>query len=56
MLTAQNENYRNYIVKYNQYVYGPVAYQSDITFQIINDLYGVIYISAEQQPDIKENR
>lgn len=55
MLPAQNENYRNYIVKYNQNVYGPVAYQSDITFQIINDLYGVIYISAEQQPDIMVN-
>ena len=55
MLPAQSEDYRNYIVRYNQNVYGPVTYQSDITFQIINDLYGVIYISAEQQPDIVIN-
>lgn len=55
MIPAQSEEYRNYIVRYNQNIYGPIVYQSDITFQIINDLYGIIYIPAEQQPEIQIN-
>lgn len=52
LLPAQNESYKNFIVRYNQNAYGPIVYQSDITFQIINDLYGVLYIPSEQQPEI----
>ncbi len=55
MIPAQSEEYRNYIVRYNQNIYGPIVYQSDITFQIINDLYGIIYIPSEQQPEIQIN-
>lgn len=55
VIPAQSEEYRNYIVRYNQNIYGPIVYQSDITFQIINDLYGIIYIPAEQQPEIQIN-
>lgn len=52
---AQNEDYRNYIVKYNQNVSGKIDYVSDISFQIINDLYAVLYVPAQQQPDIVIN-
>ena len=55
LIPAQSEEYRNYIVRYNQNIYGPIVYQSDITFQIINDLYGIIYIPAEQQSEIQIN-
>ena len=55
VIPAQSEEYRNYIVRYNQNIYGPIVYQSDITFQIINDLYGIIYIPAEQQSEIQIN-
>lgn len=53
MVPAQSEDYKNFIVRYNQNIYGPVVYQSDITFQIVNDLYGIIYVPAEQQRDIQ---
>lgn len=55
MVPAQSEEYQNFIVRYNQNVYGPIMYQSDITFQIINDLYGVIYIPAQQQIELQVN-
>ena len=54
-IPAQNEDYRNYIVKYNRNISGEVSYVSDISFQIINDLYAVLYVSAQQQPDILLN-
>lgn len=55
LVPAQSEDYKNFIVRYNQNIYGPVVYQSDITFQMINDLYGVIYIPTEQQPELHIN-
>lgn len=54
-IPAQNEDYRNYIVKYNRNISGEVSYVSDISFQIINDLYAVLYVPAQQQPDIVLN-
>ena len=51
---AQNEAYQSYIVRYNQNVHGTVEYESDATFQIVNELFGIIYIPAgkEQEPEL----
>ena len=40
---AQDQNYRNYIVRYSQNIYGSTDYESDRTFQIINERFGIIY-------------
>ena len=45
---AQDQNYRNYIVRYSQNIYGSTDYESDRTFQIINERFGIIYTPAEQ--------
>ena len=46
--TAQDQNYRNYIVRYSQNIYGSADYESDRTFQIINERFGIIYTPAER--------
>lgn len=48
---AQNESYQNFIVRYNQNVEGTVQYESDRTFQIIDDTFGVTYVPAVQIPE-----
>lgn len=48
---AQNESYQNFIIRYNRNVDGSVSYESDSSFQIINELFGVIYIPASQVPE-----
>ncbi len=45
---AQNEQYQNFIVRYNQNIYGELEYESDKTFQIINDRFGILYVPAGQ--------
>ena len=45
---AQDQNYRNYIVRYSQNIYGSTDYESDRTFQIINERFGIIYTPAER--------
>lgn len=50
---AQNENFKNFIVRYNQNVHGPVDYVSGGTFQIIDDLFAVLYVPSETQPDME---
>ena len=48
---AQDENYQSFIVRYNQNVEGTVQYESDRTFQIIDDMFGVTYVPASQVPE-----
>ena len=36
---AQSEQYRNFIVRYNQNIHGLTDYESDRTFQIINERF-----------------
>lgn len=48
---AQDENYQSFIVRYNQNVEGTVQYESDRTFQIIDDIFGVTYVPASQVPE-----
>lgn len=50
---AQNENFKNFIVRYNQNVHGPVDYVSGGNFQIIDDLFAVLYVPSETQPDME---
>lgn len=51
LVPAQDENYQNFIVRYDQNVNGTVNYESDRTFQIINELFGVIYVPTVQVPE-----
>lgn len=51
VIPAQDEQYQNFIVRYNQNVKDPVHYESDRTFQIINELFGIIYVPGSQIPD-----
>ena len=46
VVPAQNESYQNFIIRYSRNVDGTVNYESDRSFQIINELFGVIYIPA----------
>lgn len=50
---AQNEEYRNFIVRYSQNVHGSMDYESDRTFQIINERFGIIYTPARQVPELE---
>ena len=40
IVPAQDQQYQNFIVRYNQNLHGDFDYQSDDTFQIVNDLFG----------------
>lgn len=51
VVPAQNESYQNFIIRYSRNVDGTVNYESDRSFQIINELFGVIYIPASQVPE-----
>lgn len=55
IVPAQSERYQNFIVKYNQNIFGPVDYISDGTFQIINDFFAVLYVPADQSPELEIN-
>lgn len=41
---AQNEAYGDFIVKYVQNIHGPIDFVSDASFQIINEMFGVVYV------------
>lgn len=51
ILPAQDENFRNYIVRYNQNVNGTARYESNRYFQIIDEFFGVIYVPPSQIPE-----
>lgn len=50
---AQNEQYRNFIVRYSRNIHGAVDYESDKTFQIINERFGILYTPAYQVPELE---
>lgn len=52
---AQNENYENFIVRYCQHMYGQSEYQSDETFQIINEMFGILYTPDVEVPKLEFN-
>ena len=41
---AQNQQYENFIIRYKQNTHGGFDYESDETFQIVNDLFGILYV------------
>ena len=52
IVPAQNEQYENFIIRYKQNMNGLSEYQSDQTFQIINETFGILYVPEWQScPD-----
>ena len=41
---AQSEEYADFIIKYNQNVYGPVEELSELEFQILNDNFAIAHL------------
>lgn len=52
---AQNEKYENFIVRYRQNMSGQQEYSSDQTFQIINEMFGVLYTPESEVPELELN-
>ena len=50
VVPAQSQQYQNFIVRYNQNLHGDFDYQSDDTFQIVNDLFGILYVPEQDVP------
>lgn len=50
---AQDQQYENFIIRYKQNLQGSFAYVSDEHFQIINDLFGVLYVPANEVPELE---
>ena len=44
---AQNEQYQNYIVKYNPAIHGPIEGNFDGAIQVVDNLYAILYIPEE---------
>ena len=42
IVPAQDQQYQNFIVRYNQNLHGDFDYESDDTFQIVNDLFEIL--------------
>lgn len=55
VVPAQSDLYKDFIIKYNQNIFGPIDYASDGTFQIINDFFAVLYTRAELIPELEVN-
>ncbi len=55
VVPAQSQQYQNFIVRYNQNLHGDFDYQSDDTFQIVNDLFGVFMCQMQDVPDLAIN-
>ena len=55
VVPAQSEFYKNFIIRYNQNILGPIDYISDGALQIINDHYGVLYVPEAQVPELEIN-
>ena len=53
MVPAQNEQYENFIVRYKQNMNGLSEYQSDQTFQIINETFGILYVQEGQVQELE---
>ena len=55
IVPAQDQQYQNFIVRYNQNLHGDFDYQSDDTFQIVNDLFGILYVPEQDVPALEFN-
>ena len=53
IVPAQDQQYQNFIVRYNQNLHGDFDYQSDDTFQIVNDLFGILYVPEQDVPALE---
>ena len=54
-IPAQNQQYENFIIRYKQNMQGIPEYQPDERFQIINDLFGVLYVPMQGIPELELN-
>ncbi|MDD7728676.1 MAG: hypothetical protein PUK34_03530 [Clostridia bacterium] len=52
---AQSERYGDFIVKYMQNIYERDESMPDISFQVINDIFGVLYIPLDMLSGIEVN-
>ena len=52
---AQNQQYENFIIRYKQNIEGVPEYQPDERFQIINDLFGVLYVPIQEISELALN-
>ena len=50
---AQNQQYENFIIRYKQNTQGGFDYESDETFQIVNDLFGILYVPMQEVPELE---
>ena len=50
---AQNQQYENFIIRYKQNTQGGFDYESDETFQIVNDLFGILYVPMKEVPELE---
>ena len=50
---AQNQQYENFIIRYKQNIHGTFSYESDDTFQIVNDLFGILYVPMKDVPELE---
>lgn len=52
---AQDQQYENFIVRYKQNIHGGFPYESDENFQIVNDLFGILYVPMQEVPELELN-
>ncbi len=50
---AQNQQYENFIIRYKQNTHGGFDYESDENFQIVNDLFGILYVPMQEVPEME---
>ena len=50
---AQDQKYENFIVRYNQNTHGASRYESDEGFQIINDIFGILYVPVSDVAELE---
>ena len=50
---AQNQQYENFIIRDKQNIHGTFPYESDDTFQIVNDLFGILYVPMKEVPELE---
>ena len=55
VVPAQSQQYENFIIRYNQNTHGSYEYESDERFQIINDLFGILYVPMQEVPELEPN-
>lgn len=52
---AQSQDYGDFLVKYVQNIHGPIDVISDVSFQIINEIFGVAYVPLDQVGELQIN-